>query len=345
MDPRRIFREVSEEISKKFMHKFPIELDPNEGEMSEEISFQSDPERLKQVLIKLCDYLIDQNEKAPRLKLKYELVKSDEKQEKLMITIIDNNNQSQPSLKTFNFKFFGHLDNMLPRDLNTKGVNLSLAASAKLLSLMNPSQKSDQPIINIIYDSTSGFGFKFEIQNMSQNYFDVDLERITSENFGDCSEKIEPIAYYKYNRSSPTCKTSDELISSADQSKKNIRILYAEDDHINRIVMKRYLSAFTHIKLECVENGLEAVKMIDCENPLIDLIFMDCNMPILDGYQATQEIRAIGKKRGHSRIPIVAVTANVLHRDLEHCLEVGMDDYLTKPFTKEDIKRKIDRIF
>ena len=106
--------------------------------------------------------------------------------------------------------------------------------------------------------------------------------------------------------------------------------------------MKRYLSVYDDIKLECVENGLEAVKLIDCDKPYIDIIFMDCNMPVMDGYQATKEIRAINRKRGHGKIPIIAVTANILHSDLDHCISAGMNDFLTKPFKREDLRKKID---
>ena len=106
--------------------------------------------------------------------------------------------------------------------------------------------------------------------------------------------------------------------------------------------MKRYLSTYDDIKLECVNNGLEAVNIMDCDHPYIDIIFMDCNMPVMNGYQATKEIRANSKKRGHGNTPIIAVTANVLRSDLEHCLSSGMNDYLTKPFKREDLREKID---
>ena len=109
------------------------------------------------------------------------------------------------------------------------------------------------------------------------------------------------------------------------------------------MLMKRFLSTYSDLKLVCVKNGLEAVKMMDCENPNIDLILMDCNMPIMDGYKATKEIRALSKKHCKFRVPIVAVTANVMQSDLDRCLTAGMNDYITKPFRKEDIRKKIDK--
>ena len=109
------------------------------------------------------------------------------------------------------------------------------------------------------------------------------------------------------------------------------------------MVMKNYLGVYKDIKLKCVKNGLEAVQLMDCDHPLFDIILMDCNMPVMDGYQTTQQIRTINIRRRQNRLPIIAVTANVLHSDLDNCILSGMDDYLTKPFRREKIRKKIDQ--
>ena len=69
-----------------------------------------------------------------------------------------------------------------------------------------------------------------------------------------------------------------------------------------------------------------------------DLIIMDCSMPEMDGYQATGEIRRIEQEGGLPHIPIVALTANALREDREKCLAVGMDGYLSKPVTQEQLR-------
>ena len=79
--------------------------------------------------------------------------------------------------------------------------------------------------------------------------------------------------------------------------------------------------------MDLAPNGREALKM--CNKARFNLIFMDCNMPIIDGYQATTEIRhSTNLNRG---TPIIALTANILEKDLDRCKASGMDDVLTKP--------------
>jgi two-component system sensor histidine kinase/response regulator len=75
-----------------------------------------------------------------------------------------------------------------------------------------------------------------------------------------------------------------------------------------------------------------------------DLILMDCQMPVMDGFAATAEIRRHEQQCGHARVlPIVAITANALQGDREACLAAGMDDYLSKPFTQQDLGHTIAR--
>jgi CheY-like chemotaxis protein len=74
-----------------------------------------------------------------------------------------------------------------------------------------------------------------------------------------------------------------------------------------------------------------------------DLILMDCQMPILDGYEATREIRAL--EAGQRRIPIVALTAHAMKDDDVKCLAAGMDHHLTKPLDREQLQACLDHYF
>ena len=83
-------------------------------------------------------------------------------------------------------------------------------------------------------------------------------------------------------------------------------------------------------------NGLKAVEAFKKERP--DLILMDCQMPVMDGYNATRQIRSL-EKQGNIKTPIIALTAHALKSDREKCLASGMDDHLSKPFKFSALKQ------
>jgi signal transduction histidine kinase/ActR/RegA family two-component response regulator len=113
------------------------------------------------------------------------------------------------------------------------------------------------------------------------------------------------------------------------------KVLLVEDNAINRKVGNAMLRT---LGLEVVEaeNGRQAMEQL-AHGP-VDLILMDCQMPVMDGFAATREIRA--RERGGlvPRTPIVAVTAHALSGDASRCLEAGMDAYLSKPYTRDQLR-------
>jgi CheY-like chemotaxis protein len=85
------------------------------------------------------------------------------------------------------------------------------------------------------------------------------------------------------------------------------------------------------------DNGLEALKVLKEQS--FDLVLMDCQMPEMDGFDATREIRKLDiKTLNEQRLPVVAMTANVMSGDRERCLEVGMDDYIGKPVQRDHLE-------
>ncbi len=112
------------------------------------------------------------------------------------------------------------------------------------------------------------------------------------------------------------------------------RILVVEDVEMNRILMEKFLG-----KLDCnisfAVNGVDAVDKI--KNNKYDLVFMDCQMPEMDGFDATRNIRAFEEENNLPRMPIVALTADIMSDNRSRCLEVGMDDFLSKPVRKDSI--------
>jgi two-component system, sensor histidine kinase and response regulator len=114
--------------------------------------------------------------------------------------------------------------------------------------------------------------------------------------------------------------------------KHSVRILLAEDNPVNQKLAKLLLNKAGY-QVDVAGNGREAVDKY-CRAPdAYDLIFMDIQMPEMDGKEATRAIR----KNGFGRVPIIAMTAHAMKGDREKCLEVGMNDYITKPIKREAV--------
>jgi CheY-like chemotaxis protein len=110
-----------------------------------------------------------------------------------------------------------------------------------------------------------------------------------------------------------------------DETQLKGRVLFVEDEPINREIGQDLLAA-TGLDVVVAENGLVAVNCYKQSN--FDLVLMDVQMPILDGLDATRQIRAL--PNGAS-VPIVALTANVFAADRQKCTDAGMSDFLPKP--------------
>ncbi len=120
----------------------------------------------------------------------------------------------------------------------------------------------------------------------------------------------------------------------------NARVLVVEDNYINQEVALGMLELFT-TSVDLVDNGAKAIfKRFENE---YDLILMDCQMPVMDGYEATTEIRRQERALGLPEVPIVALTAHAFKGERERCLQCGMNDFLSKPFDEEDFFKMVQR--
>jgi CheY-like chemotaxis protein len=103
------------------------------------------------------------------------------------------------------------------------------------------------------------------------------------------------------------------------------KILVVEDNELNREVMTRRLKKAGYEVVFAVD-GQQALEQADAELP--DLVLMDMNLPVMDGFAATERLKASPRTSG---IPVIALTALVMHGDRERCLAAGCDDYEGKP--------------
>ena len=114
-------------------------------------------------------------------------------------------------------------------------------------------------------------------------------------------------------------------------------ILYVEDNADSRVLIKRILNA-EGFEVVFAENALEALALAD--NRKIDLILMDINLPDVDGYQLTAQLRRLPSMK---RVPILAMTANVMKGDRERSLEAGCDGYIQKPVDVDTLPQQLNR--
>jgi PAS domain S-box-containing protein len=124
---------------------------------------------------------------------------------------------------------------------------------------------------------------------------------------------------------------------------RNIRILLAEDNMVNQRVALKQLKKLG-FSADCVSNGNEVLSAL--QRVPYDIIIMDCQMPEMDGYEVTRRIRQGGSESYiHLRSApyIIALTANAMQGDREHCLALGMNDYLTKPLHLHDLEAVLQR--
>ncbi|AMB88278.1 hybrid sensor histidine kinase/response regulator [Pseudomonas agarici] len=125
--------------------------------------------------------------------------------------------------------------------------------------------------------------------------------------------------------------TDPAVPAHVNPSQRRGRILLVEDNPVNQLVAKGMLG-----KLGCevivAAHGGEALNQLEQKN--FDMVLMDCNMPVMDGYEASRQIRRSGR---WPQLPIVALTANAMPEERERCRAAGMNDYLAKPFRREEL--------
>ncbi|WP_396211641.1 PAS domain S-box protein [Flavobacterium sp.] len=203
------------------------------------------------------------------------------------------------------FDAFSQGDNSTTRKFG--GTGLGLTISNQLLSLMKSKLQ-----INSIYKEGSEFFFEITFKG--------------SESIKNKALILKPIE-------------NTETKKTIDFGQENYKILIVEDNKINMLLAKTLVKQIIpNATVYDAINGKEAVKKFSILKP--DLILMDVEMPVMNGYQATQEIR---KMSFGTLVPIIAITAGIVIGEKEKCLNVGMNDYASKPIVKDTLQTIISK--
>lgn len=123
-------------------------------------------------------------------------------------------------------------------------------------------------------------------------------------------------------------------------ARAGVKVLVAEDNEVNRMVVMEHLRLLGY-DAHAVHNGQEALDALRPGHGY-SAVLMDGQMPVLDGYQATRQLRVQEESLGERRVPVIALTAHAMHHHRGTAISAGMDDYLSKPYTLDDLRDIIE---
>lgn len=265
-----------------------------------------DPTRLKQILINLVGNAVKFVGEGGHIHVSVKK-RSKGGQEVLRFEVEDDGIGVPFHLRDHIFDRFTQAQSTTTRQFGGTGLGLSICR--QLTELMAGR-------IGVVSDGVAGSLFWFEIP----------LQRTIAQNARASDEAgAEP---------RDGCDGLTEL-----PAKSHLSILLAEDSHVNQQVIRACLLPFD-VDLTCVANGEEAVCMLSKES--FDAVLMDVQMPVLDGVQASKQIRESAES--WSDIPVIALTANAMEGDRETYIGAGMDGYVSKPVDLELLLEEITRV-
>ena len=260
----------------------------------------------------------------------------------------------KPSAATAEIYVLGN-ENMLSEriesDLNLYGLKVTdktndITAITDQLS----TQKHTKPI-TVVFAEDDAFLANTHADNLAklhQNGITICLIRSFLSEPADLGDSVtaqvaQPLLGLRLVKAIELCDTRGLVeLSEASQPQAEIqhKILIVEDNKINQKIAGLHVGK-SGFEFEFANNGQEAIDMF-AANPHYAAILMDCMMPVMDGFDATSHIRRIEKEtEATRRIPIIALTASVIDDDIQKCFDVGMDDYVPKPFKFEMLKEKV----
>ncbi|MCA2489191.1 MULTISPECIES: ATP-binding protein [Vibrio] len=262
---------------------------------------QGDAIRLKQVLNNLLSNAIKFTERG-HVKLLVALSRLDGETAHIRFRVVDSGIGIAKEHQQAIFERFQQADGSTTRKYG--GTGLGLAIAAQLVNLMGG---------EIQLTSELGLGSCFE--------FSIPVAVINAHS--TYTDQLNVLDFRK---------AEDNEISSQDNDKP--WVLVVEDTIVNQKVVRIMLEKLG-VRVSVANHGEEALQL--CDQQPFDLIFMDCQMPVMDGFIATERIRKMGEWGKH--VPIIALSANVIKEDQQHCFDVGMNEFVAKPVTKTRLQQ------
>ncbi|OCH63180.1 response regulator [Vibrio splendidus] len=260
----------------------------------------------------------------------------------------------KPSTATADIYVLGN-ENMLSTriecDLNLYGLKVTQRTNnTSAVTEQLATQKHNKPI-TVVFAEDDAFLANTHADNLAklhQNGITICLIRSFLSEPADLGDSVtaqvaQPLLGLRLIKAIELCDTQGLAeLSEASQQPREIqhKILIVEDNKINQKIAGLHVGK-SGFEFEFANNGQEAVDMFTA-NPHYAVILMDCMMPVMDGFEATSNIRRVEKETNATRrIPIIALTASVIDDDIQKCFDVGMDDYVPKPFKFEMLKEKV----
>ncbi|PML49268.1 hybrid sensor histidine kinase/response regulator [Vibrio lentus] len=260
----------------------------------------------------------------------------------------------KPSTASANIYILGNenmLSERIERDLNLYGLKITQQTNSADTINEQISVKLHNKPITVIFsedDSFQASDYSDSLNKLHQNGATICLIRSflsDPADIGNCitAQVSQPLLGLRLIKAIELCDTQGLAeLSEANQQALTIqhKILIVEDNKINQKIAGLHVGK-SGFEFEFANNGQEAVDMFTA-NPHYAVILMDCMMPVMDGFEATGNIRRVEKETNATRrIPIIALTASVIDDDIQKCFDVGMDDYVPKPFKFEMLKEKV----
>jgi CheY-like chemotaxis protein/HPt (histidine-containing phosphotransfer) domain-containing protein len=291
---------------------------------------RGDPGRIRQVLINLIGNAVKFTSDGG-ITLEVSCKSSDERQARIGFVITDTGIGIPEDQTERLFEKFTQLDMSTSRKYG--GTGLGLAISRQLCEMMGGE-------IHVVSEVGKGSSFHLTVlldrQQAAEAAADTELREPHSqsmENASPVEPRPEGLAFEP-----PTEAAGNRLQTTA--AAADGAILLVEDNETIQLVSMGLLKSLGYTA-DLAVNGQEAVDAL--KRKAYALVLMDMEMPVLDGYSATRIIRGKNSPVLNPDIPIIAMTAHAMQRDLDRCMEAGMNGYLTKPVKKQDLAAVIER--